>query len=478
MEEKKKSNKIMFIILGIVIVALIGIVVFLVLKLNNNNTNNQIENSSNSPITNNSKTTQQAKNMSFKLMDTTDTSLTDNQKDVIKFFDEDYFFLYTYTELVRYADMLKNINVALYCQINSILSSDSENFEAVCQWGVGVDDFYGGELADLTEPIIIKGRKPEKMVMQKDVMALKGKLIGAETRNINGQNIYLPIIEITEMGENSNWYSEVTLRNVSKAVFGNDVKFRKPTNDEMLKMTECDYISFEDWIWLAEFENQSNLNFKVFDIWQSNPYGLITYNYTYNQGIEHDYYNKQLYVTPDLQKYIVFDMSRKDKYVYINVYDRKLNKLWQKEISNASQITWDTTNSNLVFVSDNDFYNINIETGENIFDPVFVGKKNDVRILNNGYLLINNDTDDNIMFLDTNGKIKNKFDIKLGTKEHPNPTIYSNFCQKIDDNYVILYNLYDKDKYNDTNAHYTSQDIFSTKYIIINGNGEKIKESE
>ena len=74
-------------------------------------------------------------------------------------------------------------------------------------------------------------------------------------------------------------------------------------------------------------------------------------------------------------------MSRKDKYVYINVYDRKLNKLWQKEISNASQITWDTTNSNLVFVSDNDFYNINIETGENIFDPVFVGKKNDVRIL-------------------------------------------------------------------------------------------------
>ena len=35
MEEKKKSNKIMFIILGIVIVALIGIVVFLVLKLNN-----------------------------------------------------------------------------------------------------------------------------------------------------------------------------------------------------------------------------------------------------------------------------------------------------------------------------------------------------------------------------------------------------------------------------------------------------------
>lgn len=36
MEEKKKSNKIMFIILGIVIVALIGIVIFLVLKLNNN----------------------------------------------------------------------------------------------------------------------------------------------------------------------------------------------------------------------------------------------------------------------------------------------------------------------------------------------------------------------------------------------------------------------------------------------------------
>lgn len=48
MEEKKKSNKIMFAVLGIVIVALIGIVVFLVLKLNNENMLNNNQNTVNS----------------------------------------------------------------------------------------------------------------------------------------------------------------------------------------------------------------------------------------------------------------------------------------------------------------------------------------------------------------------------------------------------------------------------------------------
>lgn len=472
MEEKNKKKKIIVpIIVAIIIIALVSIIILLVLKLNNNSTqtdsNAKNENSENKP---------EIQTMSFKSMDATDTSLTDDQRAIALFFDEDYFFLETYEELVRYADMLKNINISSYCQVNAILSSDDETFEAVCQWAPSNEALWGGEV-ELTNPIIIKGKKPEKMVMQGDNIALKGKLLGAETRNINGESKYLPVIEIIEMGDDYLWYTDDTIRQISKLVFGDNIKVRRPTEEETFDMVNDYFYNYQDHIWLVELENQSNLNFKVFDIWQSDPRGVITYNALYNQGIEKDYLNKKLYITPDLQKYIVFDMSVADKYVYISVYDRNLNKLWQREISNASELTWDATNSNLVFVSDNDFYNINIETGEDIFNPVFVGKKADIRIVDNGYILISHESDDSVMFLDTNGNIKNKFDITLGTKDQPNQEIYNNYIQKLDNNYVILYNIYDIDKYNDYGM-YTSQEIFSSKYVIIDENGNKIKESE
>ena len=369
MEEKNKKKKIIVpIIVAIIIIALVSIIILLVLKLNNNSTQTD-SNAKNE----NSENKQEIQTMSFKSMDATDTSLTDDQRAIALFFDEDYFFLETYEELVRYADMLKNINISSYCQVNTILSSDDETFEAVCQWAPSNEALWGGEV-ELTNPIIIKGKKPEKMVMQGDNIALKGKLLGAETRNINGESKYLPVIEIIEMGDDYLWYTDDTIRQISKLVFGDNIKVRRPTEEETFDMVNDYFYNYQDHIWLVELENQSNLNFKVFDIWQSDPRGVITYNALYNQGIEKDYLNKKLYITPDLQKYIVFDMSVADKYVYISVYDRNLNKLWQREISNASELTWDATNSNLVFVSDNDFYNINIETGEDIFNPVFVGK--------------------------------------------------------------------------------------------------------
>lgn len=472
MEEKNKKKKIIVpIIVAIIIIALVSIIILLVLKLNNNSTQTD-SNAKNE----NSENKQEIQTMSFKSMDATDTSLTDDQRAIALFFDEDYFFLETYEELVRYADMLKNINISSYCQVNTILSSDDETFEAVCQWAPSNEALWGGEV-ELTNPIIIKGKKPEKMVMQGDNIALKGKLLGAETRNINGESKYLPVIEIIEMGDDYLWYTDDTIRQISKLVFGDNIKVRRPTEEETFNMVNDYFYNYQDHIWLVELENQSNLNFKVFDIWQSDPRGVITYNALYNQGIEKDYLNKKLYITPDLQKYIVFDMSVADKYVYISVYDRNLNKLWQREISNASELTWDATNSNLVFVSDNDFYNINIETGEDIFNPVFVGKKADIRIVDNGYILVSHESDDSVMFLDTNGNIKNKFDITLGTKDQPNQEIYNNYIQKLDNNYVILYNIYDIDKYNDYGM-YTSQEIFSSKYVIIDENGNKIKESE
>ena len=470
MEKEKKKKVIISIIIATIIIVLVGIIIFLLLrsdtKLGSNDNIMPNENSVDKEETNKNDKTEtnvSETSLSFKQMDPSDTNLTDSQKEIAKFFNEDFFHPYSYEELVRYADMLKNINISCYCQINQILSSDDQNFEALSQWAAYNDELWGGTV-NLTNPIIIKGAKPEKMVIKGDNLTLRGKLVGAETREINGENEYLPVIEIIDIGEDYYWYSEDTIRQVSKLVFGNNIKVRRPTDEEMTKMVGNYFYEYEDHVWLIEMENQSNLNFKVFDIWQSSPSGLITYNPLYNEGVESDYLNKQLFVTPDLQKYIVFNMSRKDNYVYIDIYDRNLNKLWAKEISNASQIVWDATNTNLIFVSDNDLYNINIETGETVFET-YVGKKTDIRIVDNGYILLNTESDDTVMFVDKDGNIKNKFDVSFDSNSGD---IVDMSIQKLEDNYVILYTFQD--------IHGYSSD-WSSKYIIIDGNGNKIKES-
>lgn len=456
MNKEKKSNKFLIIILLVVIIMLvfvIGLILFLKKDSKEDNSNRD----STSNIVN------KEYKYSFQTMNATDNNLSEDQKELAKFFDTNYFFLSSYDELVRYSDTLKNIKIATYCQVKKFLSTDDDNYEIVCNWGNSYDDFWGSDDLELHDSIIIKGKKPESMFMENDILTIRGNIVGAETRVIEGKNMYLPVIEVAEAG--NDWYSESTIRKVAKLVFGDNIKVRRPTEEENLKMVYDYFYSFHDSLWLIEFENQSNLNFKVFDIWQSMPYGFISYNALYNQGIESDYLNKKLYITPDLQKYIVFDMSRTDELVYISVYNRNLEKLWSREILNVSNIVWDATDTQLTFISDNDMYNIDLESGKDIMKPIYVGKKHSVAITENGYILLSETKKDAVMFIDKNGTIKNKFDINI---EMSSKGKLSTALQKLDNNYAILYSY----------SEVTDRINVISKYIIIDKNGKLIKETK
>ena len=125
----------------------------------------------------------------------------------------------------------------------------------------------------------------------------------------------------------------------------------------------------------------------------------------------------------------------------------------------------DATDTQLTIVSDNDMYNIDIKSGENLMEPVYVGKKTNVAIVENGYILLADSSDDAVMFLDKSGKIVNKFDIKIDVSDEDSLTTK---IQKIDNNYVILY----------THMDYTNNYEVISKYIIIDQNGKLIKETE
>ena len=460
--KKNKLNKLILIVLIAIIVILI---VFIGIMFISKNNDNKYKSSENKTSIVEQKNVKSGHIYSVKTLDVFDDELGDDKKELAKFVDENFFFIESYEEMVRYADTLKGIKVAFYCQVKTILSTDNNNYEAVCNWGNSDDYFWGVDDNELRDSVIIRGEKPEKMFIVGDTLTIKGKLVGAETKNIEGKSKYLPVIEIADLGIGGEWYSESTIRKVAKLIFGNNIKVRRPTDDENEKMVNYEMYSYHDSLWLIEFENQSNLNFKVFDIWASYSSGLITYNALYNQGIEKDYLNKYLYITPDLQKYIVFDMDRSGKYMYISVYDRNLNKIWSREISNVSRMVWDATDTQLTFVSDNDMYNIDLESGENIGEPLYVGKKNAVRIVENGYILLSDSTDDAVMFVNNDGKITNKYDINM--KISPRGYL-STTLQKLDNNYVILYSYAEVNEYIEV----------TSKYIIIDKDGNLITETK
>lgn len=483
--EKNKNNKFILIGFGGIIITLFLIILLLLFKfdiigINENNTSqNQNtqevvnkENGEKNEIVSVVESKEQVKTesqntVSFKQMDYTDEELTEEQKAVALFFDEDFFNIMSYDELLRYADMIKNIKISCFFLVDTILSTTDEEYEAYGYWSYYYDGLIDSSIVNYNNKIIIKGKKPKGMILTGDIVAVKGRLVGAETRKVDGKTEYIPIIDVEDLSKENLWFSEETIRNAAKAVFGNNIKVRRPTDSETEKMVFNGFYTHHDWVWLVELENQSNLNFKVFDIVQSSPYGVMRYNGIYNEGVtvnEYQDVNKKLYVTPDLQKYIVFDLSVKDKYIYISVYDRQLNKLWQREISNVSQVTWDATNERLVFVSDNDFYNINIETGEDIFTPKYVGKRTNVNIVENGYILLSNDKDDAVLFLDQEGNIKNKYDLV----KDDNTYLLGGVIQKLDNRYVIMF----------VSAIDNKTDFHTTKYIILDKDGNKLDESE
>jgi hypothetical protein len=365
----------------------------------------------------------------------TESQMSSGQKLVASFFDGGGFYNLKAELLIKLADTCKGINVCYssHVTVDKILDVNDSTFEAT----ILLTNFEGGvylsEKEAAEHKVLIKGDKPSSMIQSGDVIYLRGKLEGTEVKEIDGKSEYMPVIQCESIASGSeHLFTDTEIRTIAKEMFGQDIKVRRPTFEETDKMVTQSVFTYSDYIYLVEMEDQSNLNFKMFDIWQD--YGAMTYDPIYNQGVEKDYLNKKICISPDLNYYIVFDYSRNDKYLYLSVYDKNRTKQWSKEISNITNITWNATTKELAVVSDNDLYVFDIATGENLFDPVMVDERVSVTITQNGYLLGGCDTNDAIVFVSREGKIVNKSDISSLSSQSKNIACY---VQELNGNYVM-----------------------------------------
>lgn len=455
----KKNCRKNIIIISFIIIILIIIAILIFLKFNKNNIFGFKTNSTN--IYDNQES------ISFSNMNADDENLTEIQKEILKYFDNGYLFC-DIANLQKYSQIFEKAKIATTGGVVKVLKSTNDEFEAL----VFEDEFgyYFGEYPtdqySLDESnwrlYIVKGAQLNERLVENDFINTYGRYEGVETREINGNTYILPVINainVNRFGEDT--YSIETIRTVANHIFGKNIKITQPEDT-----IETNYL--EDLFWrdlsedyLVTLDNQSNANFKAFNM--SKTSGEITYNET-NKDLYASVI-KRLFISSDFQHFIVTTYDINLKYVYIDYFDKDLNKLWAREfaynsndLNNLSPMDYNSTQMSIVI--DNDLYLINTETGKNIIEPVLVGSKTKILIMSDGIILIGKENKDLIMKVDFKGKILYRID---GDTKLTN--IDSTQIQIVNGKLLICINGQDENALSE-------EDELIKKYMVITNDGK------
>jgi len=393
-------------------------------------------------------------------------SLTPKQKKVINYFDNDYFQINLYENLVRYPKVFRNTQISFSGLITNIINASDEIFECAILVNAAYDNVYGLHNAyESIGHIIIKGKQMDARIVKGDYIKCFGRYIDVENYLVNGANEQIPVVSINRYQRGAsnpeygfipdNPYSLNEINEIAKSIFG-DVKISVPDNDYDWSIKDTTFYEWAGEFYIITPDNQSNSLFRQFEMFTYYPM-LISAQSTASRKYKLD-------VAADFMHYYASLYDSSLSLMYLEYYDRGYNKLWGREFHNVETIPYDYTADEIYLVADNDLYIINTKNGEDKISPVFVGQKVNVNVTHNGVILIGVGNKDNIMKTDLDGKIlwKTSADINVYQDDDNH-----NGCsiQIIDDNIVVY--LVDQD---------ISDGVTQTKYIVLNSDGQIIFE--
>ena len=422
-----KKNRVIIAIIVLIVLIVGGI--FAVYYFNNNNT----ETNSNNNTTGNEEGFKQtsanvyangADNVSFASMNSDDENLTDIQREIVGYFDNNYLQFFSETAQ-KYPQIFKNAKVKTTAAVLKVLESSDDKFEvlAVDCGPEGYNyfmDYNTGKMTDIKDiPVerllIISGKQMNERLVTGDTFYIYGRYQDVENREIDGTTYMVSLIDtnnIVKVEDSNDKYSFSTIKDIAEYIFGEDIKVNEPVYGQ-------DYEDYEIISGVSRYyggdgnadfykvtlDNQSNANFKVFNMYTSQ--GLIAYNKIHNELS--DNIEKNLWISADFQHYIVSTYDSGTQHVYIDYFDKDLNKLWSREFDYTSTKAYvspmDYTDNQMAVVVDNDLYLIDLETGENVIEPVIVGEKVRVIMTSDKIILIGDNNKDAIMGIDYSGNI-------------------------------------------------------------------------
>lgn len=341
-------------------------------------------------------------------IDNDDLKLTDDQKTVLKYFDNDYFVLADYDVLQRYPKVFRHLQVEANALIVKILEANDDTYTCLAKL-LTTADMYGetGENCELNENyIIIRGPQPNSgRIVEGDSITLYGRYMDVEKYEIDGIEEFYPTFNVFYYLQSYGKFDANDIKEVAKIIFGQDIKLEDP-------MSSPDYepdINHPNGYlyYLVTLDNQTNANFSSFEF--NRMYGYIC-DANYKDNVE-----RSFSVSADFEHYIITVFDKNLNTIYLEYYDRDFKKIWSRELEDAESLTMDYTSESIYLTTNNDFYGIDISNGKDLFDPVYVGEKVRVNIVDDGVILVGTGNKDNIMKTDFKGKIiwKNSIDLEV-----------------------------------------------------------------
>lgn len=356
-------------------------------------------------------------------IDTTDRELTDEQKAVIAYFDNDYLSITDYEFLRRYPTIFQNAQIELYGMVVKVLSMDNENYKIVI-W-LDMNPAYM-DYGTPGEYIILNGKtNPASWFMEYDCLYANGRYTGIETVDIDGISYTIPTMDVYSAGYSggraqfnlAQKFDYSSIKVVAEAIFGKDIEIRDPVAGEDLSMDEAlldnyalggynygpdeepDSSNLMYWDLLVELEDQSNANFKKFRF--SKYEGeIIDAKGPFDSGIE-----RRVEFSADFEHFFLFTHNENLESLTLAYYDKGFKKIWEREFEETTNAIYDYTENNLYIVVNNELYIINIQTGEDIFPPAYVGEKKEIRKFGDGIVMISASKSDGVMKVAPNGGI-------------------------------------------------------------------------
>lgn len=463
-DNKEKKGKRKIIILGIIILVVIIIVLAYILITNSINKNNsESQDDGFKQIGSNGS---QITNLSFSSMksENEELALTDEQRTVLDYFDNDYLEYgtdYDCEDLQRYPTVFENSKIKMGIGIIKIIKSTDDEFVALAQarFDVGpIPTMQEVEDGTYEEVVVLKCNQLEDRFVEGEVGTFYGRYDTVETYEIDGKSYSVPTITASKVIKGYERYSLEDITTVAKYVFGNDIKIREAVYG--VDTYDPEYTEY-----VVTLDDQSNANFKSFIL----NSGIGSIRYSENDNHLTGSVSKRLYISADFEHYIVRTEDTELKHIYIEYFNRDLTKVWSREFDYMeSSALIDYTANELALQIDNDLYLIDLETGNNVIDPVLVGEKIKMVMLEDSILLIGNQSKDTIMRVDYSGNVIQKASIESEIEEFTSAS-----TQIVNGKIVIHLDSYITGYTGSTDsALYASYEVTGgSKYVVLNKDG-------
>lgn len=399
-------------------------------------------------------------------IDTAEVNLTDEQKAVLEYFDNDYLPIPSYEFLRRYPNVFQGTQVEIFGSVKKVISMNNDNYELiiwvnVVPYGMAYDEEYYNE-AYAGNYLILRGKTdPASWYMENDVLMAYGRYSGVETVEIDGTSYTIPCVDAYHANYADQYrgfiindrFDYSAIKPVAQAIFGKDIEIREAEAEDFSEDTAMSYERTLGYypFFLVELENQSNANFTKF-LFSTQDGKIVDAKDPPFDGV----FERYVEFSADFEHFFLFTYNTSLETLKLSYYDKGLHKIWDREFENTTNAVYDYTKNNIYIVVNNELYVINIETGEDTFAPAYIGSRVAIRKFADGILTVSEGKSDGIMKSKLDGSIQWKANLSTDVQ-------FVDGIQLVGDNLVIQY------KDNDWVEHYV---------LINNSTGDIIIDAE